>query len=57
MEELEKVVGKGVREEEPEREDVAEEERSGSYLHNKLTSQLQLGLIQILTSPFFLTIK
>ena len=53
LEELEKVVGKGVREEEPEGEDAAEEERSGNYLHNKLTSQLQLGLIQILMPSFF----
>ena len=59
LEELEKVVGKGGRKEEPQGLDVTEEERSGNYLHNKLTFQLQLGLTQILMSPLFslLTIK
>ena len=52
LEELEKVVGKGAREEEPEGEDVTEKERPGNYLHNKLTSQLHLGLVQIFISPF-----
>ena len=57
LEELEKVVGEGIREEEPEGEDVAEEERSGNYLHNNLTSLPQLVLTQILMSPLFSTIK
>ena len=33
-EELERVVGKSVRDEDPEGEDLAEEERSGNHLHN-----------------------
>ena len=54
-EELERVVGKSVREEEPEGEDLAEEEGSGNYLHNKLISLPQFVLVQILMSPFFLS--
>ena len=45
-----------VREEEPEGEDLAEEERSGNHLHNELTSLPQLVLIQILMSPIFLSL-
>ena len=54
--ELEKVVGKSVREEELEGEDSAEEEGSGNHLHNKLTCLPQLVLIQLLVSPFFFSL-
>ena len=53
LEELERVAGKGVREEEPEGEDLAEEKGSGNHLHNIITSLPQLVLIPISMSPLF----
>ena len=53
LEELERVAGKGLREEEPEGEDLVEEEGSGNHLQNKLTFLPQLVQIPISMPPLF----
>ena len=53
LKELEKVVGRSMREEEPEGEDVAEEEGLGNHPHNKLAPLPQLVLIPSSSFLFF----
>ena len=53
LQELEKVVGRSMREEEPDGKDVAEEKGSGNHPHNKLASLPQLVLTPISSSSLF----
>ena len=51
--ELERVVGESVREEESEREDLAEGEESGNHLHNMLTFSATIAANPTFGVPLF----